>query len=315
MTNVKSPKHPLSCDSRPTTTGRLGTSLDGGSNMSSSFHMRGDRKAGEKASCALRSVRWPWRAACAIAADMRALRGDMRPDMSSPPRLLATLRTDGACSDRSPPPSSCAPPPAAAAACSPVASSSAPRCSGSSVFSSSMALPFSASPPPPCPSAPPVLFVEGGKKKWKFLLVVPYSGPWGSRIRPFSFLPPVSCLWDCWSRARSKRGLRQRRPCRRGRRERRCERRHGFHHARYGRARRDLRGAAHGAGTRDKPGKPGKPGSEVQRFGAAARGLIAAEKAHSGPARVPDVPATCFHARVPVSPRSAPRAGCFMIDS
>ena len=177
MTNVKSPKHPLSCDSRPTTTGRLGTSLDGGSNMSSSFHMRGDRKAGEKASCALRSVRWPWRAACAIAADMRALRGDMRPDMSSPPRLLATLRTDGACSDRSPPPSSCAPPPAAAAACSPVASSSAPRCSGSSVFSSSMALPFSASPPPPCPSAPPVLFVEGGKKKWK--CTVPILGAFG----------------------------------------------------------------------------------------------------------------------------------------
>jgi len=126
---------------------------------------------------------------------------------------------------------------------------------------------------------------------------------------------PGQLLVGCCREHAAQAGLRQRRPCRRGRRERRCERRHGFHHARYGRARRDLRGAAHGAGTRDKPGKPGKPGSEVQRFGAAARGLIAAEKAHSGPARVPDVPATCFHARVPVSPRSAPRAGCFMIDS
>jgi len=169
MTNVKSPKHPLSCDSRPTTTGRLGTSLDGGSNMSSSFHMRGDRKAGEKASCALRSVRWPWRAACAIAADMRALRGDMRPDMSSPPRLLATLRTDGACSDRSPPPSSCAPPPAAAAACSPVASSSAPRCSGSSVFSSSMALPL-VHPHRRLAHRLRLSYLWREGKKWKFLL-------------------------------------------------------------------------------------------------------------------------------------------------
>jgi len=89
------PKQPLSCVSRPLVTGRLGTSLDGGSSMSSSFHMRGDRKAGEKFSGALRSVRCP---RPAIAADMRALRGDMRPDMSSP-RLLTTARA-GSCSPR-----------------------------------------------------------------------------------------------------------------------------------------------------------------------------------------------------------------------
>ena len=66
------PKQPLSCVSRPLVTGRLGTSLDGGSSMSSSFHKRGDRKAGEKASGALRSLRCPRPAIAAWVADAKS---------------------------------------------------------------------------------------------------------------------------------------------------------------------------------------------------------------------------------------------------